>query len=144
MCLRFSLGLSFVQCQWLAETAAGGSFAECDAVLPFPSSTCAGGRISLILCLLAEQYPASGFLFSARASEVFTVLCRWAPAEWLLPDAVVHFTNPPSCQVFVSGPRGENEQLHVSLNVITTLSVGSWRGKQDHLWAQGLCKATTG
>lgn len=40
-------------------------------------------------------------------------------------------TCPPARSA--SGPRRENELLHVSLHVITALSLGSWRGKQEFI-----------
>lgn len=59
---------------------------------------------------------------------------RWALSGWQLPNAVMHFTNRPSCQELLSGPRKGNEQPHVSLHVITILSLGSWRGKQKFIF----------
>ena len=53
--------------------------------------------------------------------------------EWLLPNATVPFINIPSCQVSLSGRKKGNEQLHISLHVITILSLGSWQAKQDFI-----------
>lgn len=60
--------------------------------------------------------------------------CRWALSKLLLPNAILHFISMPSCRVFLSRPRRENEQLHVYLYVITTSSLGSWRGKQEFVF----------
>lgn len=60
------------------------------------------------------------------------MLCRWAPQDdCCLKPSSMSSTCPPAR--FASGPRRENEQLHVSLHVITTLSLGSWRGKQEFI-----------
>lgn len=60
--------------------------------------------------------------------------CRWALSKLPLPNAILHFIHMPSRRVFLSRLRRENEQLHVYLNVITTSSLGSWRGKQEFIF----------